>query len=74
MRIHEPHFPEDVALFIVWVSDAFGRRSALATSDIAAARAAWPVLVAQYAGREMTLQHGARVIARAGPEQNAPGT
>jgi hypothetical protein len=64
MRIHEPIFPEGLALYIVWLSDWNGRRSLLATSEIGVARLAWPSLVEAHPDKNITLQQGARVILR----------
>lgn len=66
-RIHEPQFPTNRALYIIWCeSKVWGRFSVAAGSHTAMA-AAWDALQDQQPQDLLTLQDGARVLRRRGP-------
>lgn len=71
MRFHNPIFPEDSALFIIWAEDRWSRFS-LAAGSLVAMNAAWAALQSECPRAELTLQDGARVLQRRGP-LNKPG-
>lgn len=61
MRMHEPYFPEDEALFIIWARDRWGRRS-VAAGTLTAMLAAWDAVQDVCPAGELTLQEGSRVV------------
>ncbi|SEU03649.1 hypothetical protein [Paracoccus homiensis] len=62
MRIHNPIFPHDTALFIIWAHPPKGEPYTLAAGGLRAMNAAWPTVQDEARDCELTLQHGARVI------------
>jgi len=44
MRIHEPHFDETAALYIIWASNPWTRMESLAAGSFAAMKGAWDAL------------------------------
>lgn len=61
MRIHEPNFPPDSALFIIW-AEGLGDRFSVAAGCFAAVNAAWPALANEYPGYRLIMQNGARIM------------
>lgn len=66
MRMHEPIFPEDMALYIIWASSSAGR-SSVAAGGLAAMKAAWEAIQMDYPRDTLTLQHRARVLRERAP-------
>lgn len=64
MRIHEPIFPEDGALFIIWCKPAFGAPFSVAAGGLRAMQAAWHAVQDDYPQDDLTLQNRARVLLR----------
>lgn len=62
MRIHEPHFDETAALYIIWASNPWTRMESLAAGSFTAMKAAWDALQSERPQDRLTLQHGARVL------------
>lgn len=62
MRFHEPEFPEQSALYIVWAEGPSGRRTVMAVTKPGLAYAAWDTLIAEYPRDYLRLQDGARVM------------
>lgn len=60
--IHEPIFPEDRALFIIWCRPPGERLYTIAAGPLNAMKAAWEVLQEEHPRDELTLQQGARVL------------
>ncbi|CAM3089756.1 hypothetical protein PANO111632_02535 [Paracoccus nototheniae] len=62
MRIHEPIFPEDQALFIIWCDPPHGPRRSIAAGTFEAVDAAWAAIQGLYPRDRLTWQQGARVM------------
>lgn len=61
-HFHEPVFPHDRPLYIIWCDEGQGSRYSLAAGDFRAMLAAWDVLFDLFEWDRLTLQDGARVI------------
>lgn len=61
-RIHEPIFPDDMNLIIIWCRPRGGRQFSLAAGTFGAMQAAWPAVQEGYTRDELTMQQGARII------------
>lgn len=67
-RIHEPIFPENRALYIIWCEEWQGDRYSLAAGHLSAMIAAWDAM-ADYSPRDrLLLQFGSRVLRSREPE------
>ncbi|QDA35648.1 hypothetical protein E4191_15845 [Paracoccus liaowanqingii] len=67
MRIHEPYFPPDRALFIIWCNPRFGQRHSIAAGTFEAVHAAWEAVQDHYPNDRLTWQQGARILQERGP-------
>lgn len=67
MRMHEPIFPEDRALFIIWCHPRHGERHSIAAGTFEAVEAAWGAVQWLYPGDRLTWQQGARVMRERAP-------
>lgn len=61
-RMHEPEFPENRALYIIWCDSAMWGRFSLAAGSFSAMVAAWDAVQDQQPSDVLTLQDGARVL------------
>lgn len=67
-RIHEPIFPENRALYIIWCDEWQGDRYSLAARHLSAMLAAWDAM-ADYSPRDtLSLQCGSRILRTRLPE------
>ena len=67
-RMHEPIFPGDRALYIIWCDDCQGERYSLAAGHLNAMLAAWDAME-DYSPRDrLSLQFGSRVLRSRDPE------
>ncbi|MDT1061210.1 hypothetical protein RM190_05015 [Paracoccus sp. CPCC 101403] len=73
MRIHEPHFPDDFALFIIWAVPPDAKQYPVAAGGFKAMQAAWEVIQGDYRWDELSFQHGARVLKTREPLERLPG-
>lgn len=64
MRIHEPIFPENQALYIIWAEDGFIGRRSVAAGCLTAMLAAWQAIQGEFPNEELTMQNGSRVMHR----------
>lgn len=67
MRIHEPRFPSDSALYIIWCEGRDTPRYSLAAGSLRAMEAAWEAVQQDCPRATLTLQERSRVLAMRGP-------
>lgn len=67
MRIHDPIFPNDRALLIIWCHELGQRPYSLAAGTHDAMMAAWDAVQGDCPRAALYLQQGARVIRQRGP-------
>lgn len=68
-RFHNPEFPEDLALHIIWAAPPKGPRWTVAAGTFRAMVAAWPALQDQHKQETLTLQQGALILQKRLPIQ-----
>ena len=68
-RFHDPEFPEDLALHIIWAPPPKGPRWTVAAGTFRVMVAAWPALQDQLKQETLTLQQGALILQKRLPIQ-----
>jgi len=69
-RFHDPEFPDDLALHIIWAEpQGAGKRWSVAAGTFRAMIAAWPALQDQHKRETLTLQQGALILEKRPPLQ-----
>lgn len=67
MRLYEPIFPEDQALFSIWCEPRFGQRRSVAAGTFEAVDAAWVAVQGLYPDDRLLWQQAARIMRERGP-------